>query len=53
MMRTETALETSVFHGHLKRLIAREDFIECKNTAKLIYEKLYMDYAFTEVFVSN
>jgi hypothetical protein len=28
MMMTETALETSVFYGHLTQLIAREDFIE-------------------------
>jgi hypothetical protein len=27
-IRTETALETSVFYGHLARLVAREDFIE-------------------------
>jgi hypothetical protein len=30
MMMTEVVFETSVQYGHLTRLIAREDYIKCR-----------------------
>jgi hypothetical protein len=44
MMRTKTALKMLVFYGHLTRLIAREDFIECVLCFEIYFCTFWVEY---------